>query len=156
MFDVIIILWWVKVVSFPNQVPLREDASVAIQFTPAWAAVYWPILALMVGAAVVHLADLLHPAWTRLRSVVSILGHVAGLAVLWVLFRSPPLIAVTPAEGADAAGAEKVFRVGEGIATISLGLTGLVWAIMIGIEVWRLWQAARPPAAPPMPQGLSA
>lgn len=156
VFDVIFILWWVKVVSFPNEVPLRDDASVAIHFSPAWAAVYWPILVLMVGAAVVHLSDLLHPAWSRLRSAVSIVGHVAGLAILWVLFRSQPLIDVTPANGTDAAGAEKVFRLAESIASISLGVTGLVWAITIGVEVWRLWQAARPPAVPPMPHRLSA
>ena len=156
VFDVIGILWWVKVVTFPNQVPLRDDASVGIALSPAWAAVYWPILVLLLGAALVHLSDLLHPAWSRIRSIASILGHVAGLGILWVLFRSQPLIEVTPANGADAEQTEKVFRTIEGIINMSMGVAGLFWAITIGVETWRLWQAARPRSIPPMPNGLSA
>lgn len=155
VFDVILILWWVKVVSFPNQIPLRGDASVEIHLSEAWGAVYWPILALMAGATVVHLADLVHPAWTRLRSAASIAGHVGGLAILWVLFRAQPLIDVTPANGADAEQTEKVFRLIENITNVSMGIAGLIWAVVIGVEIWRLWQAGRPQAIPPMPNGLS-
>ncbi len=153
-FDIVILLWWARVVSFPNEVPLRHDASVAVHFSSAWEAVYWPILVLMAGAVIVHLSDLLHPAWTRLRSVVSIGGHVAGIAILWVLFRSQPLIEVTPANGADAEQTEKVFRVIESVVTISMGVTALIWAITIGMEIYRLLQTARP-AAPSAPQSLS-
>ena len=155
LFDVVFILWWVKVVSFPNEIPLRDDASVAIHLSPAWAVVYWPILVLAAGSAVIHLGDLLHPAWTRMRSVISIAGHAGGIAILWVLLRSQPLIEVTPAVVGDPADAEKVLRMAETILSASLGVTGLVWAVTIGLEVWRLWRAARPPAAS-MPQGLSA
>ena len=61
------------------------------------------MLALAAGVTVLHLADIIHPAWTRVRSVLSIAGHVAGLAILWVLFNGRPLIEATPVNGADPA-----------------------------------------------------
>ncbi len=155
-FDVLIILWWVKVVNFSNELPVRRDASVAVHFSAAWEAVYWPILVLMVGSAVVHLADILHPAWSRLRSAASIVGHAAGIGVLWVLFRSTPLISIEPVRGVDAEQAEKLFSLFNRIFEISLGVMSIVWAIVIGVEVWRQIQAARPTAMPPAPHGLSA
>lgn len=143
-FDVVFLLWWVKIVQFPNKLPMRDDASAAINFSPVWDAVYWPVLVLAVGILLVHLMDLVRPAWTPLRSVLSIAGHAAGLGVLWVLFRAQPLVVVTPVSGADAGEIERVTRVVDNVISISLGVAALIWAVTIGIEVWRLWKSARP------------
>ncbi len=146
VFDVIFLLWWVKIVQFPNEIPVRDGASAAISFSGGWAAVYWPVLILAVGLTVVHLADLVRPAWSPLRSVLSIAGHAAGIGVLWVLYRSQPLIVVTPVSGADPVEVERVFRMVEGIGNIALGVAALIWAVTIGVEVWRLLRSTRPQA----------
>ncbi len=49
VFDVIFLLWWVKIVQFPNELPMRDGASAAIAFSPAWDVVWWPVLVLAVG-----------------------------------------------------------------------------------------------------------
>jgi hypothetical protein len=143
-FDVVFLLWWVKIVQFPNQLPMREGASAAITFSPVWAAVYWPVLVLAVAILLVHLMDLVRPAWTPLRSVLSIAGHAAGLGVLWVLYQGQPLALVTAVSGADAVEIERVTRVVDNVISISLGVAALIWAVTIGVEVWRLWKSARP------------
>ena len=147
-FDVVFILFWVKVVQFPSEIPVSDGASVGLAFSPAWDVVYWPILVLASGALAVHAADLLHPAWSRARSVVVIGGHLMGLAILWVLYRSQPLVEVTPLN-ADAEQAERIRLTVESVVNISLGVAGLVWAITIGVEIWRLWRSARPAGCPP-------
>jgi hypothetical protein len=48
-----------------------------------------------------------------------------------------------------------VFRLIENIMNVSMGVAGLIWAVVIGVEIWRLWQTTRPPAVPPMPHSLS-
>jgi hypothetical protein len=155
VFDIIFLLWWVKVVQFPAEIPVRDTASVGLAFSPAWAAIYWPVLALMVAVTVVHIADLVHPAWSRLRSVVSIAGHACGMAILWVLFHARPLIEVTPLNGATPEDVDKIFRTVDGILHIALGVMALAWAVAIGIEVWRIWRTARPTTLPAAPHGLS-
>ena len=145
-FDAIFILWWVKVVDFPNDVPGRGN-SMELHFSQAWDQVHTPVLVLALLTAAVHLADVVHPAWSRLRAVVSILGHVGGLAVLWVLFRAGPLVSVTGA-------AEEGERSAQLAATVNtlfypvLFFVGLAWAIGMGVEIWRLVQSIKPKTAP--------
>ena len=148
VFDIVFLLFWVRVVQFPNEIPVRDGASAALAFSPAWDVVYWPILVLAVGVTVVHLADILHPAWSRARSVVSIVGHLAGLGILWVLYQSQPLIEVTPVDGANLEEIARVVRMVEGIVNVSLGVAALIWVATIGVEVWRLLRTARAPANP--------
>lgn len=143
-FDILFLLWWVKIVSFPNELPMRDGASAAITFSPAWDMVYWPVLVLAVGVLLVHLMDLVRPAWTPLRSVMTIVGYIAGLGVLWVLYRAQPLVVVTPVNVSNAVEIERVTRVVDSAVNISLVVAALVWTVTIGIEVWRLWRATRP------------
>lgn len=146
VFDIVFLLFWVRVVQFPNEIPVRDGASAALAFSPAWDIVYWPILVLAAGAAAVHIADILHPAWSRLRSVVAIAGYLGGMAVLWVLYQSQPLILVTPVNGADPVELERVLRTADSIVTIGVGVVALIWAMLIAIEVRRLWRTSRGPA----------
>lgn len=139
-FDIVFLLFWVRALQFPNEIPVREGASAALAFSPAWDAVYWPVLVLAVGVTLVHLSDIIHPAWTRLRSVLSIAGHVAGLAILWVLFNGRPLIAATPVDGADPTEIERVLQVADSVVTISLGVAAAIWVAAIILEFRRLWR----------------
>ncbi len=141
-FDAIFILWWVKVVEFPNDVPGRNN-SMELHFSEAWAQLHTPILALALLTAAVHVSDILHPAWSRLRALVSIAGHIGGLAVLWVLFRAGPLVSVTAAE-AEGERALQLANTINGFVGPLLGIVGLFWAIGMGVEVWRLIESIRP------------
>ena len=141
-FDAIFILWWVKVVDFPNDVPGRGN-SMELHFADAWAQLHTPILVLALLTAAVHISDILHPAWSRLRALVSIAGHIGGLVILWMLFRAGPLVSVTAAE-AESQRALELANTINGFFSPVLGIIGLFWAISMGVEVWRLIQSVRP------------
>jgi hypothetical protein len=145
-FDAIFILWWVKVVDFPNDVPGR-NTSMELHFSQAWDQVHTPVLLLALLTAAVHLSDIVHPAWSRVRAVVSILGHIAGLAVLWVLLRAGPLVSVTAAEAEGQRALELASTINGFVAPV-LSIIGLFWAIGMGLEVWRLIQSVRPRSMP--------
>ena len=138
--DVVFLLWWVKVVSFPAEIPAQDGRSVAFAFSPAWEAVYWPVLALIVLATVTHAVDMIHPAWTRARSLVSIAGHVAGLAILWVLYSSQPLVEMTVLNGPGTENTDRVLSIGDSVVQVWLAVTAVMWVTAIGLEVRRLWR----------------
>lgn len=144
-FDVLFILFWTSLLKFPNELPLRGDASVAITLSPSWAVVYWPVLALAVLAAVGHVHDMLRPSWNRLRSGLSIVGYATGLGVLWVIFQGRPFVDVRPQPGTSPEDLERAMRLVDGVFLVSLGIAALVWAITLGVEVHRQIKAARVP-----------
>ncbi len=139
-FDILFLLWWTKVVSFPAEIPAQDGRSVAFAFSPAWEAVYWPILALAVGATLVHAADLIHPAWSRARSLVSIAGHLAGLGIVSVLYASQPLFKATVLNGEGTENTDRLLRIMEDVVQISLIVSVVIWVVAIGVEVHRLWR----------------
>jgi hypothetical protein len=147
-FDAVFILVWLKFIPVPNELPLRDSASVSILLSPAWEAVYWPIFALALLSAAGHAYDMVRPAWSRVRSAMSIVGNAGGLAVLWFLFRSRPLVDVQPRPGTGPEDLERALRLVDGAITVSLGVAALIWAIALGVEVWRQVKASRPHAGP--------
>lgn len=142
-FDVLFILVWLRFVPFPNELPLRDGASVSIVLSPAWSVVYWPIFALALLSAAGHLHDMVRPAWTRLRSAMSIVGYAGGLAVLGVLFQGRPFVDVQPRPGTSPEELERALRLVDGVLLVSLGVAAVIWAIMMGVEVWRQVRASR-------------
>lgn len=142
-FDAVFILVWLKFIPVPNDLPLRDGASVSIALSPVWESVYWPILMLAVLGAAGHAHDMVRPAWTRIRSAMSIVGYAGGLAVLWVLFRARPLVDVQPRPGTGPEDLERALRLVDGVITVSLGVAALVCAIGLGVEVWRQVKASR-------------
>lgn len=142
-FDVLFILFWVKLLPFPNELPLRDDASVAITLSPAWAVVYWPILGLALLAAAGHAHDMVRPAWNRVRSAMSIVGYAGGLGVLWVVFQGRPFVDVQPQPGTSPEDLARALQLVDGVLLVSLGIAALVWAIALGVEVYRQINATR-------------
>jgi len=142
-FDVVFILFWTSFLKFPNEMPLRDGASVTITLSPAWAVVYWPVLALAVLAALGHVHDMLRPAWSHFRSGMSIVGYAGGLVVLWVLFQSRPFVDVQPQPGTSPPDLERALRLVDGVILVSLGVAALIWSIIIGVEVYRQIKAMR-------------
>lgn len=143
-FDVAFILFWTRLVPFPNKLPLRDDASVEMVLSPGWEAVYWPILALALLAAAGHIHDLVRPAWNRVRSAMSIVGYAGGLAVLWVLYRAQPLVELQPRPGTDPVELARAEKLVTDVAGWSLGVAAVIWTIALGFEVWRQIKASRP------------
>jgi len=84
------------------------------------------------------------PAWTRVRSAMSIVGYAGGLAVLWVLFRAGPLVEVRPKPDTNPEELARAMQLVDGIATWSLAVTAVIWGVTIGVEVWRQVKATRP------------
>ena len=142
-FDVLFILFWMRFIPFPNELPLREGASVAITLSPAWGVVYWPILALAVLAAAGHAFDMVRPAWSRVRSAMSIVGYATGLGVLWVIFQGRPFADVQPQPGTSPEDLERALSLVNGVFLVSLGVAALIWAITLGVEVHRQIKATR-------------
>jgi len=142
-FDIVFMLFWTSLLPFPNELPLRDGASVAVTLSPAWAAVYWPVLALALMAAAGHLHDMVRPAWNRLRSALSMAGYAGGLAVVWVLLQSRPLVDVQPQPGTSAEDLERALLLVDGVLLVSLGIAALVWAIALAVEAYRQVKATR-------------
>ena len=138
--DVIFLMWWMKVVSFPAEIPAQDGRSVAFAFSPAWEVVYWPVLVLAVMATLTHASDMIHPAWSRARALVSIAGHTAGLAILWVLYTSQPLVEMTVLNGPGTENTDRVLRIGDSVVQVWLAVTAVMWVVAIGLEVRRLWR----------------
>jgi hypothetical protein len=142
-FDVVFVLFWMRFIPFPNELPLREGASVAVTLSPAWGLVYWPILALALLAAAGHVFDMVRPAWSRVRSGMRIVGYAGGLAVLWVIFQGRPFADVRPQPGTSPEELERALRLVDGVFVVSMGIAALIWAITLGVEVYRQIKATR-------------
>ncbi len=142
-FDVLFIVFWMSWLPFPNELPLREGASVSVALSPAWDAVYWPVLALALLAAAGHVFDMLRPAWSRARSAMSLVGYACGLGVVWVLFQGRPFVEVRPQPGTSAEDLARALWLVDGVCMVSLGIAALMWAITLGVEAYRQVKASR-------------
>jgi hypothetical protein len=140
MFDAIFILWWAGLVSFPNTLPGELDAQQGVHFSEAWALVHTPILVLAFVAAAAHFSDILHPGWSRLRSLASIVGCAGGIVVVSVLVTSGPLFTIT--RSTELAG--EVTRAeywGHTTLWACLIVVAVFWAIELAVEVSRLFRS---------------
>ncbi|MDZ4762297.1 MAG: hypothetical protein SGJ21_14635 [Alphaproteobacteria bacterium] len=144
-WDAIFILWWVKAVTFPNQLPGRSgEGGASLLLSDAWAPLYLPVLALALLTAAVHVADILHPGWSRLRATVSMAGYGAGLVLLWVLIRAGSLVEVVGV----GEGAERLQRLANGSALWVLSIVAFVWTCALCLEGWRLLNGFHPRLSP--------
>jgi len=144
-FDAIFILWWTKVVDFSLTLPTRGEELEGVHLSPVWAQVYLPILGLALLTAAAHVADIVHPGWSRLRSAVSIAGHVGGLVVIGVLLQDGQQLLAASVPGNETRAVEVAWFAG-GPFKLVLGFIGAFWAIGLGVEVWRQVKATRPAA----------
>jgi hypothetical protein len=149
-WDVLFIAWWVGFLHIPNTLPGTPGKDgMTLDFDPAiWSAIFWLVLTMAVMSAAVHVADVIHPTWTRLRGVVSIIGTSIGLGALWIMARSPEqLFAVHgPAEAAD-----KVAQLNQAFSVVSqVTIYGIAigLGIAVVVEVWRLVRSFRMGAGP--------
>ena len=137
-WDAIFIAWWGGLLHIPNTLPgTPGETGMALDLSAAWSDVYAPVLVMAVMQAVIHLADILHPVWSRLRSFASIAVNLVVLSVVWMLARRGPLFIVH----GPAALADRVAKLNQMFVTVSHVLVygmaiGLAIALMV--EIWRL------------------
>lgn len=139
--DVIFILWWVRWVTFPNTMGQGEEA-VSLHFSAAWEPVHGVILVLACLSAAVHLADIAHPAWSRIRSGVTMLGYAGGVAVAWMLLSAGPLVDVSAPEGAGERLRLAQWLV-DGPFRWALIVAAVIWGVSAMVEAGRQMRAIR-------------
>ncbi len=107
-WSVLFILWWINVVDFSNVFGGDRRPSVELHFSSGWDAMYLPILVVMCVSAAGQLYDLMHPGWTRIRSIAHLAVGVATIAILVILLRSEILVIAGEGGSADPAQAAKI------------------------------------------------
>lgn len=146
--DAAFILWWVGLVTFPNQMPGPSGGEIKLNFSEsAWAPLHTSILILALIEAAVHLADVVYPGWSRLRSVVSTLGHAAGLVIVSLLFGAGDLVEVTAVRAAEE-GAQQAEYWANQLLKLNLVFLAIAWAIAIVVETSRLSRSRRSGGGP--------
>ncbi len=149
-WDLIVIAWWVGLLRFPD-IRSHGNDEVSLTFNPAWATLYWPVLTVMVLSAAVHLADVFHPTWSRLRSVVVLAADGVGLFAIWTLATAGRLVEATSLTGRP----DLVVRV-QGSIDLGLKIAMLVGAlVLVGSVMFEIWRLTRSFRLPGRAAGLS-
>lgn len=144
-FDVLFILWWTHAVDFTHAWGREFEPSVVLDWDGAWAQFHAIILVLACISAAAHLYDVLHPGWSRIRSIVSISGHAVGAYVFAQLARQAPLAVEGPGAADLPDQAEGLLEMINLNLQIVLGLIATVMVIGIVVEGWRLVRSLAEP-----------
>ncbi len=143
-FDAVFIAWWVGWLPMIGDAwSRRDDPDLSVVMNPlAWDVVFYPVLALALVSAAIHAADIVHPSWTRIRSVVMMGIDLLGVGIFWVLANGAPLFTVTgPADAADRiAKMDSVFTSSSHVAVYGVVAA---FAIALCVEGWRLLRSFR-------------
>ncbi|HEX5006454.1 MAG TPA: hypothetical protein VFV70_05040 [Hyphomonadaceae bacterium] len=153
-WDAVFIAWWVGLLRFSNIMPgTPGDLGMTLDFNAmAWSAVFAPVLAMAVLQALIHVADVIHPAWSRLRAVASIAVVLTGLWSVWLMAQAQSLYGQLFTVNGPADVAERVAKLDKAFGTVSqVMLYGLAigFAVALVVEGWRLvrsLQASEEPA----------
>jgi hypothetical protein len=136
-FDVLFLLAWVGVVDLPNALAGDREHSVTLHLSLVWDALWWPILVLGVLSAVVHVADIFHPAWSAARAALSILGRAGASLVAGALLLDGPWIEAR-VDGVDGTRIDAIASILNSIVQVSLVIGILIWLAGAAIEIVRL------------------
>lgn len=125
------VVWWIGVVRGPDSIRYSGE-SVQVTGASIWLDLYWPILLVAAGSAMVCLLDLVRPWRSAPVSVVKIVVGLAQIAVVVMLFRAGTWVEVS----ADATGAVQAARVAFVLNnTVRICLAGI--ATVAGWEILR-------------------
>jgi len=138
----IFVLWWTGAIHFPNLAPKREGVQVAAEFAPMWAALWWPVLGVVVAKMLVNLLTLAQPGRRALLAGLNVACAVAGLVVLALVLRAGHWVDITTvgAPDVDQAKVEGYANMGVQIALI---IAVVIWTLEGLADLRRLWRAVR-------------
>ena len=131
------IAWWTGALPFPMERVVHGDENLSFVFSPALAALRWPILGLAVLQGISALFLVVQPGWVRARAGMELLCAVAGLFVVAVLWPSQPIITFT-AQGAAAAGVAELQRTTDMVFQVVLVVAAAINVTKVFVEGWRL------------------
>jgi hypothetical protein len=143
-WDAIFIAWWVGVVRFPNMMPPTEPGITVDFNAPAWAPVFVPVLVMAALQTAIHVADIIHPAWSRARSVAAIIVVLIGLWSVWLLAQGQAEHGQLFQVDGPASSADRVAELQETFGIVSqVNIYGLAigFGIALVVEGWRLMRS---------------
>ena len=143
VFMTLFALWWAGVIDFPgSRGPFGLDGDMQMTLAPILTQLHTPILLLAIGQALSGLILVIRPAWIRPRAVAEILLSIAGIALVYALWRGMPLVTFTgPASVAESVATLQVMV--DNIILASAVISAVICACKILIEGWRLLRPSR-------------
>ena len=128
------ILWWCGLVPFPGY--HSNVRGLTLTPDPIWAALWWPVLALMVARLVYNVVQWLRPRWKLLRGVLSVATAAGGLALLGIIYQAGHwLTAGGTIPGGDIAEIDRSVNLGIRWAIV---MVGAIWVWQCLQELWTL------------------
>ena len=128
------ILWWCGLVPFPGY--YSNVKGLTLTPDPIWAALWWPVLALMVARLVYNVVQWLRPRWKLVRGVLSIATAAGGLALLGLINQAGHwLTAGGTIPGGDIAEIDRSVNLGIRWAIV---MVGAIWVWQCLQELWTL------------------
>ena len=128
------ILWWCGLVPFPGY--YSNVKGLTLTPDPIWAALWWPVLALMVARLVYNVVQWLRPRWKLVRGVLSVATAAGGLALLGIIYQAGHwLTAGGTIPGGDIAEIDRSVNLGIRWAIV---MVGAIWVWQCLQELWTL------------------
>ncbi len=120
--------------------------GVRIALAPVWRSLFWPILAVLLGGAVVGVAGLLRPNAARLHAALRLVFDALGMAIIGVLLGAQSWVEIA-APGQPPAGIHESItwtNLGVWVSLLAAGAILLADAVREG---WRAFRRERAPLA---------
>ena len=136
------VVWLLLIPRYPHLV--LGPAADIVTAGAVWRTAYVPILIVMVATALLHVANLVRPYWTKTRGVARLATHAVSLAVLLFLLGAGEYFVPAATTRADAARIADIVNMGFRVGIVVAALITLLEA---GKEVYRL-RTRRPPVLP--------
>ncbi|MDB5708785.1 MAG: hypothetical protein JWL96_855 [Sphingomonas bacterium] len=132
------ILWWCGVAPLP--LLYTNVKGLTLVPDPIWAALWWPVLALMVARLVYNLVQWLRPRWKMVRGVLSVATAAGGVALLAVIHQAGHWLSMhsTTMSAHELMELDRAVNLGLGIAIV---VVGVVWVLQCGKELWQLMRS---------------
>lgn len=128
------ILWWCGLVPFPGY--YSNVKGLTLTPDPIWAALWWPVLALMVARLICNVVQWLRPRWKMVRGVLSVATAAGGLALLGIIYQAGHwLTAGGTIPGGDIAEIDRSVNLGIRWAIV---MVGAIWVWQCLQELWTL------------------
>ena len=137
------ILWWTGALEAPWSSAIGKH-GLFLAAAPIWTTLYWPILAVAAWQAVAALITLVRPDRVRTRAGFDVVAHLAGLALVAVLWRAGRLVEVASSgisgpHAAEIAGLQASLDLS---FHITVGVMAVVFLGMLAVSAWRLARGA--------------
>ena len=128
------ILWWCGLVPFPGY--YSNVKGLTLTPDPIWAALWWPVFALMVARLAYNIVQWLRPRWKVMRGILAVATTAGALVLLNAIYHAGHWLTVGGTLGhGDAADVDRSVNMGIHWAIIVIGA---IWVWQCLQELWTL------------------